>query len=101
MYQIKNKGVFAKQGFKAIEPEDILNPSCDCGIECCDGFLKMKNYNSSTGKTTTAFAYIVDGEFVITDEATARQAVKVLTSIVPPSATPTPTPTVTPSTSGV
>jgi len=97
MYQIKNKGVFAKQEFKAIEPEDILNPTRDCGIECCDGFLKMKNYSSTTGKTTTAFVYIVDGEFVITDEATARTAVKVLRSASQVSPTPTPTTTVTPS----
>jgi len=94
MYQIKNKGVFAN-GLKAIEPQDILNPTCDCGIECCDGFLKMKNYSSTTGQTTTAFVYIVNGAFVIANEATARAAVIAFRAI-PATPTPTPTPTRTP-----
>lgn len=94
-YNIKEKQVLVKDNGQALKsPEDILDVSCRCGIECCDGFLKLNAYSSTLGNVGTLYGYILDGEFVFADEATARAAVKVLKALVPP--TPTPTATATP-----
>jgi hypothetical protein len=97
-YIIKDKGAFQKTNGKALQNSgEVLNPECNCGIECCDGIIKLPvSYSSTHGDLGPAYAYILDGEFVIGDEATVRAAIAALKALIPPSPTPTPTPTVTP-----
>lgn len=54
----------------------LLNGNCECGIECCHGYLRLPNYNSNSGDTETYAAYLVDGEFVIEPEADAIATIK-------------------------
>jgi hypothetical protein len=110
-YIIKDKGAFQKTNGKALQNSgEVLNPECNCGIECCDGIIKLPvSYSSTLGVQGPKYAYILDGEFVIGDETTVRNAVKALKALVPPTPTPSPsssapapspTPTPTPTPSG-
>lgn len=83
-YNIRQKNVLVKSNGKALESsEDILNPSCTCGIECCDGFLKLNSYSSTTGSVGVLYGYILDGQFVFQEESVARAAVKALKKLNP------------------
>lgn len=108
-YIIKDKAALQNTNGKALKNSDeILNPSCNCGIECCDGIIKLPiSYSSTAGVQGPVYGYVLDGEFVFGDEQTVRTAVKNLKNFVPtptpsstPSVTPSSTPTPTPTTSG-
>lgn len=48
------------------------NTECGCGIECvCYGFLKLRNFNSTTGKYDYMVMYFVDGAPVFATEEDA------------------------------
>lgn len=67
--------------------EGMIQGSSECGIECCDGYIKLPGYNSVSGDSQTVALYVVDGEPVITDVATAKAAIAVFKNNVLVSAT--------------
>ena len=77
------RGYFSKNNKPIIKGEDVLNASCTCGIDCCDGLLKLISYNSVSGDSSNYGTYIVDGELVTEPISEARLAIKALKSIVP------------------
>lgn len=86
--QIKiTAGTASRNGKAIIYGEDLLDASCDCGINCCDGYIKLPNYNSDSGDATTAALYIVDGALVIGTVASAEAAIKAFKANVLVSAT--------------
>lgn len=75
--QIKiTAGTASRNGKAIIYGEDLLDASCDCGINCCEGYIKLPNYNSDSGDATTAALYVVDGELVIGTVESAEIAIK-------------------------
>jgi hypothetical protein len=95
-YKIKDKGVFQKYDGTALKSaEEILLPSCDCGIDCCNGIQYWKDYNSTTGVVTNKVTYMKDGVLVVATEEVALADIKAMKALalVP---TPTPSPSVTP-----
>ena len=109
-YKLKDKSVFQKYDGTALKSaEDILLPSCDCGIDCCYGIQYWKDWNSTTGQYTTKVTYMKNGALVIATEAVALadiKAMKALANLPTPTPSPsvpapTPTPTPTPSASGI
>ncbi len=77
--QIKiTAGTASRNGKAIIYGEDLLDASCDCGINCCDGYIKLPNYNSHSGDTTTVALYVVDGELVIDTVEDAIADIKTL-----------------------
>lgn len=111
-YKLKDKGVFQKYDGTALKSaEEVLLPSCDCGIDCCNGIQYWKDYNSTTGEVTIKVTYMKDGALVVATEAAALADIKAMkalantptpsTSPSPSPSAPAPTPTPTPTPSGV
>lgn len=95
-YKIKDKGIFQHYDGTALKSaEDILLPSCDCGIDCCLGIQYWKDYNSTTGVVTNKVTYMKNGALVVATEAVAIADIKAMKALalVP---TPSPTPSITP-----
>ena len=64
------------KGEPVLSGADLLQGNCECGIDCCYGYLRLPNYNSNSGDTETYALYIVDGELVIEPEVDAKAAIK-------------------------
>ena len=77
------RGIANRDGKPIITAEDFLDASCKCGINCCYGYLKLPNYNSLSGDSTTGALYIVDGEVVISTVEEAEIAITALRNTVP------------------
>jgi len=70
------RGIASRNGKPVTDAEDFLNASCDCGIDCCYGLIKLPNYNSISGDSETYGMYVVDGEFVYEPLAEAIENIK-------------------------
>lgn len=67
-----------------------LMNSCDCTIDCCNGMLILKNYDSTTGDSVPIAMYFVDGAPVYATVDAAKAAIKAFKAnplIAPESAT--------------
>ena len=53
-----------------------LMDACDCTIDCCNGMLILRNYDSVTGDSTPIAMYFVDGAPVYSTVAAAKAAIK-------------------------
>ena len=53
-----------------------LMNACDCTIDCCNGMLILKNYDSTTGDSVPIAMYFVDGAPVYTTVDAAKAAIK-------------------------
>jgi uncharacterized protein YjdB len=53
-----------------------LMNSCDCTIDCCNGMLILKNYDSTTGDSVPIAMYFVDGAPVYSTVDAAKVAIK-------------------------
>lgn len=53
-----------------------LMNSCDCTIDCCNGMLILKNYDSETGDSVPIAMYFVNGEPVYSTVDVAKAAIK-------------------------
>lgn len=53
-----------------------LMDACDCTIDCCNGMLILRNYDSVTGDSVPIAMYFVDGAPVYSTVAAAKAAIK-------------------------
>ena len=53
-----------------------LMNACDCTIDCCNGMLILKNYDSITGDSVPIAMYFVDGAPVYATVDAAKAAIK-------------------------
>lgn len=98
-YILKDKGVFQTTDGKALKKaSDILDPECNCGINCCDGIIKLPvTYSSTLGLQGPKWGYFKNGSLVWADPDVAKADIDEMKVLIPPTPSPTPTPSVTPS----
>lgn len=58
------------------------NTNCGCGIECvCYGYLKLRNFDSATGRYDYRVMYFIDGVAKFDTEANAIAEIQTLKDI--------------------
>ena len=73
-YYVDKKG--NKKAIGSLQEAQNKEAECGCGVVCgCYSYLKLTNYNSSTGEETPMVLYLVDGAAVIDTEANAIAAI--------------------------
>jgi len=84
-------GYFNQDGKSLKTAVDVLNASCICGIDCCNGIVKTKNYNPISGDFTIGAFILLDGVVQHRDSyEDAYNEVQALKAIVPPTLPTTP-----------
>ena len=85
---IKNSALVVRDGSPTGGNLDTLaealaqETECGCGIECiCYGYLKLRNFDSTTGKYDYRVMYFVDGVATFDTEANAKAAIQALKDI--------------------
>jgi len=81
--KFKNSAAYADNGSSTGAKIETLadalaqDTTCGCGIECvCYGYLKLRNFDSTTGKYDHVVAYFVDGVIKYGTQAAAESEIQ-------------------------
>lgn len=76
-YTVDSKG--NKQSVDSLQDAIEANTVCGCGITCgCYSYIKLKNYDSTTGETDFVCIWFIDGSPNYGTEAQAKAAIDAL-----------------------